>query len=298
LKAGEIIVSKLKREDVFDIKQFRRVLLAVKENINSDFLRSMSAEQSTKLNDDIIARALELREKRRQTDQPKDKLIRDLRVYCHGLPDRAIYPYDYQYTQIFLSLLQQNGLKCPTYHHLYIHVVKSYEDGLICSSGVVDWQVNGIAVIDYERFIRQSEKGKEETVFNLIVEGLRDITAIDKLDDNIIEKVISEVKEKGLDTELIYGVVESKTHSLIITYLSRSYEEQCPIFFTLTEKGTLKTNKIQIGRADKMQIYLWLQKVTLTSSQIKIKSSQAVVADVWLKDKMRELEFNISDILN
>jgi hypothetical protein len=298
LQAGELIVSKLKKDDNFDIDKFKTTLLTIKQNINDDFIKSVSGEQAVKLNDDTLTKAIELREKRKQTNKPKDQPIRDLRVYSNGLPDRALYPYANQYGEIFLNLLRRDKLMCPKYHHLYIQVAKTFDEGLKNSFAYEDWYVNGIAIIDYNNYQKQSEKEKQETIFNLIVEGLKDIATIDKLDTSIIDKVIAEIKVNGLDTELIYNIVESKTHILIISYFAKSNEEECPVFFRLTDKTTNKTNKIQIGKAMDIQIHMWLQKITLTSKQIKVKSSNSTKADVWLKDKVRAMEFNIADILS
>ncbi len=298
LKVGELISSKLKKEDTFDFDKYKTTLLKIKQNINVDFLKSVSGEQAVKLSDDTLTKAIELREKRKQTNKPKDQPIRDFRVYNNGLPDKALYPYANQYGEIFLNLLRRNKLMCPKYHHLYIQVAKTFDEGLKNSFAYEDWYVNGIAIIDYENYQKQSEKEKQETVFNLIIEGLKDIATIDKLDTSIIDKVIAEIMVNGLETELIYDIVESQTHNLIISYFAKSNEEECPVFFRLTDKTTNKTNKIQIGKAMDIQLHMWLQKVTLTSKQIKVKSSNSARAGVWLKDKVRTMEFNIADILS
>lgn len=298
LEVGDLISSKLKKEDTFDLEKYKTTLLTIKQNINPDFLKSVNDEQEVKHKTDILSLAKEIREKRKQINEPKDKLIRDLRVYWDGLPQRALYPYAGQYEKIFLNLLQKNNLMCPGYHHLYIQVAKTFDEGLKKSFSYEDWYVNGIAIIDFETYQKQSEIEKQETVFNLIVEGLKDIANIDKIDLSIIDKVISEIRVNGLNTELIYDIIESKTHILTISYLSRSDEEECPIFFRLTEKATNKSNKIQVGKAEWHQISFWLQKVTLTSKKIKIKSSNSAQADVWLLGKKRTMEFNIDDILS
>jgi hypothetical protein len=75
-------------------------------------------------------------------------------------------------------------------------------------------------------------------------------------------------------------------------------EEQCPIFFSLLDKKTNRTNKIQIGRADNFQIYFWLQKISLTRNKIKVKSSGSIEADVSLRDKPRSMEFDIEEIMS
>jgi hypothetical protein len=97
---------------------------------------------------------------------------------------------------------------------------------------------------------------------------------------------------------LIYNKIENRNHVLTITYLSRSMEEQCPIFFNILDKKTKHSSRIEIGRADNSQIYFWLQKVSLTKDKIKVKSSGSIEADVWLNDKPRTMEFDIGEIMN
>jgi hypothetical protein len=186
---------------------------------------------------------------------------------------------------------------CPTYHHLYIQVAQTIDEALKQSFSIEDWYVNGLAVIDFENYKQKTEKEKEKIVFDIMVNGLKDIANIDKLDNTILEETISLIQLKGLDTELHYKTVESNKYQLVITYLARSMEEKCPIFFTLTEKLTNKSKKVEIGNADKSQINYWLQNVTLTKNQIKFKSSDSIAADVYLDDKPKAMEFNIDEFL-
>jgi hypothetical protein len=298
LEAGEIINSKIKKEDKFELGPFKEVLTSLRSEISSDFLHALNKEQTIKVKDEVLDRAVKIREERKRTNKIKDKKVRDLRVYCNGLPIKALYPYDYQYTEIFRNLLRSSSLMCPTYHHLYVQVAKTFEDGLRNSFSVEDWYVNGIAVINYEDYLRKTESEKEEIVIDLISNGLLDMADIDNLDIVIVKGVTDKVKVKGLDTELIYNQIENTNHVLTIAYLSRSMEEQCPIFFDVLDKKTNHSNRIEIGRADNSQIYFWLQKVTLTKDNIKVKSSSSIEAGVYLGDKPRTMEFSISEILN
>lgn len=298
LEAGEIINSKIKEEDKFEFGPFKEALTSLKSKISTDFLEALNKEQTIKVRDEVLDRAIKIREERKRTNKIKDKKVRDLRVYYNGLPNKALYPYDYQYTEIFRNLLRSSGLMCPTYHHIYIQVAKTLEDGLRNSFSVEDWYVNGLAVINYENYLRKTESEKEEIVIDLISNGLLDIADIDNLDIAIIKGVTDKIKTKGLDTELIYNKIETTNHVLTITYLSRSMEEECPIFFSILDKKTKHSRRIEIGRADNSQIYFWLQKVSLTKDKIKVKSSGSIEADVWLKDKPRTMEFDIGEIMN
>lgn len=297
LEAGEIINSKIKKGDNFDFEQFRATLISIKSKISSDFLETINKEQTIKVNDESLNRAIKIREERKRANKVKDKKVRDVRIYYNGFPNKALYPYDFQYVEIFRNLLRRSDLLCPTYHHLYIQVSKNFEDGLRRSFAIEDWYVNGVSVLDYDKYLKSSESEKEQIVIELISNGLQDIATVDNLDVSIIKTITDKVKSSGLDTELIFDRVENSNHALTITYLSRSMEEQCPIYFNLLDKKTNRTNKIQIGRADNFQIYFWLQKISLTRNKIKVKSSGSIEANVYLKDKPRTMEFEIEDIM-
>lgn len=297
LEAGEILSSKLKKEDVFDIEIFKQVLVIIKQKINPDFLQDLNTIQKGEVQDDTLKRANLLRSERQKVDKPKNKLIRDLRVYYNGLPNKALYPYDYIYTEIFLNLLVKEGLMCPNYNHLYIQVAKTNEEALKNSFSLEDWYVNGIAIIDYDKFQILTDKEKENQVFQIILNGLKDIADIDHLDTTIIESVANRIKENGKDTELHFKTIENDNYKLIITYFSRSMEEECPIFFNLTDKTRNITKRHQIGKADNSQLFLWLQKITLNNKYIRIKSSDSIRGQVWLKDKPTELEFEIVELM-
>jgi hypothetical protein len=297
LEAGKIIASKLKKEDIFDYEIFNNTLLAIKTKINSIFLQKLNISQERDKKNDTIAMANKLRNERQAMEKPKNKLIRDLRVYYIELPNKALYPYDYIYTEIFLNLLAREGLMCPTYHHLYIQVAKTFDKALEYSFSGEDWFVKGLSVIDFDKYQTLSNKEKENEVFQIILTGLNDIATIDKLDISIIDKVANKIKQNWADTELLLKTVENSNYNLTITYFSRSMEDECPVFFNLTDKTKNITKRHQIGKADKSQLHLWLQKVTLSKKTIKVKSSDSIRGKVWLKGKPTELEFDISNFM-
>jgi hypothetical protein len=298
LEAGEIINSKLKRGDRFDIDIFKHTLTSIKEQIDDNFINSTAEILANKIKTETISRAIEKRDQRKQNVSIKDKIIRDLRIYYFDLPEKEFYPYDYQYIEIFRNILRRKKLMCPTYHHLYIRAAKSMDDCLLHSSTIENWYIYGLSTIDYNNYIKQDNKKKEQISFNTIVNGLMDIATIDKLDITIIEEAIEEIKQKGLDTELEYATVENKKHKLTISYFSRSMEEKCPIYFTLLDKASGHYKKIEIGRAEHSRIHFWLQKVNLTNTHIKVKSSSSIAADVYLENMPRNMEFSIKDFIN
>lgn len=298
IEAGDLIKKKLKKGDVFDLDHFNEILLSIKGKLSEEFLSSSNEQEKQSIHDEALRRALNLRDERKSNRKDKDKLLRDLRLYYNGLPNKALYPYDYQYLEIFRNLLIRKEFKCPTYHHIYIQTAESEEDALNNTFALEDWYSNCISLIDYQKYADGTEDEKSEMVFELISNGLKDITELDGLDENILRDTIEKIKSQKLDTELTFRTLENKKYELRITYLSRSMEEECPIFFNVREKETGKENKVQIGKADNSQIYLWLQKVTITNKLVRVKSSNSVRGEVWLKDKPRTMEFTWGELLN
>jgi len=296
LEAGEIITSKLKKGDLFDIEVFNSILTSIKDKINTEFITTLNLLQKEIILNETLERAKKIRKDRNQVIKEKDKIIKDIRVYT-DFSNKALYPYDYQYTEIFTNLLVKSNFKCPTYHHLYIQISENESNALKNTFSIEDWYVYGIATIDYEKYKKQTEKEKDQVVFNAISKGLHDIAKIDKLDILTLNSVIEKIKVKGLETELHYQTIDNNNHKLEITYFSKSREEKCPIYFNITDKNTNQSNRLKIGEVEKEQIHMWMQKITMTKKVIKIKSSNSVKADVWLKDLPRKMEFNISEII-
>lgn len=223
--------------------------------------------------DQILEKAIESREQRKRSSLPKNTLIKDIRLYNTGLPQSALSPYAYQYTEIFRNILRRKGFLCPNYHHLYIQVAKTKEEALRFSGSADSRYIYGVATIDYEKYEGSVEEEKAEIVFNLICEGLRDIAHIDQLDTTILEEAIAEIKKEGINTELLFQWLENKKYLLNITYKCENMIAQDPVFFSLTEKASGKTVKKEIGRALNFQLHYWLQKITLSSKTINVKAS-------------------------
>jgi len=248
---------------------------------------------------DTLKHAINLRAERKNNQKIKDTIIRDLRVYYNSLPSKALYPYDYQFTEIFLNILKSKNLKCPHYDHLYIQVGKTIEDCLIHSIPYDNRYENGIAVIDYDEYQQQNEMGKQNIVFEIISAGLKDIATIDELDIGMINNTIDEIKLNALNTELVHMTAENENYRVLITYFSRSMEDGNPVYLNIVEKSTGRSGKIQIGKAGKDQLYFWVSKLSLNSNQVKIKARKSSVkTDLYLKDKTRDMEFNIKELIN
>ena len=227
------------------------------------------------------------------TSNIKYKTLRDLRIYTFDLPTKALYPYDYQYADIFRNLLNKNGLLCPNYDHIFIQISETNYNPFPQQK----WSSNVYVPIDYKAYQSNTESQKEQIVFNSIVSGLRNLASKDKLDQNIIEKTILEISKLGLDTELEFKTIENKKYTFKVTYFSKPMETLNPVFIELLDKETSFSRKKEIGKVDQLQIFQWLRKITLTNSKIKINSSNSIWANVILKDIPRYIEYDICEFL-
>jgi hypothetical protein len=204
-----------------------------------------------------------------------------------------LYPYDYQYADIFRSLLSKHELLLPNYDHIFIQIGTDHTNPF----PEQDWSRNEFVAIDYNGYLLKSEKEKEQIVFNLIIVGIKNIFERDKLDQNILDKTITEVSKCGLETELEFKTIENKKYLLKVTYFSRPLELLNPVFIELIDKNNSISKKLEIGKIDQLGIFQWLRKITLTNSKILIKSSNSLWANVILKDYPRTIEYSIDEFL-
>ena len=297
IQAIELIENKLRSKDNFNTSKLIEIIKSIKPKITIKFLEETSKDETERREDKVLSSVLKYREKRKLNPKEKDTSLRDFRIYYSDFPTKAFYPYDYQYTEIFLNVLFDKGLKCPKYHHIYIRVAETIERALRQATIYADWLEYGVATINYEEYLKKTEEEKASAVFDFVCDGLRDIAKIDHFNIELINEAIAEIREKGLDTELVYKIKDHKDYKLIITFLARSMEEKCPIFFNIEDKATSQKYRKYIGKADKNQIWLWLQKISLTKKKIKIKSSTSVRANVILKGMKREMEFDLGKIM-
>lgn len=293
----DLLRDQIKKSELFDLDLFIKVLVSIREKINQESLLEIYKVQKQVLQQKEIQYANELRNKRASTIKENNTLLRDLRFYVEALPIKAFYPYSNIYIAIFKNLLMNEDFLCPNYHHLYINVAETYELALRKSVNYENWYFIGIAVIDYDLYLKSDTKGKEQIVFKAILDGLRDIAKIDRLDLNIIERVALKIQEKGMDTDLFLDFVENKKYSLEITYFARGDEEQCPIFFNLTDKSIDKTYRIQLLKSEISQLFYWISNVKITNTKIKIKSSTSAASQVYLMGKPKKMEFDIEELI-
>jgi hypothetical protein len=298
IEAINLIIPKLTANDQLDIVLFTATLNNLKQKISPRFLADKTFIFSGLLKTNGIKRAVDLRNERKLSDKPKNTLIRDVRLYDFRLPKGAFYPYGYQYCEIFRNILRRKGFMCPVYHHLYIMAAPSFNEALQQSTSLEKWYMYGLTEVDYNEYLDSSDTKRESMAFDTIVSGLKDIVEIDKLDETIFNETVQGIRQKGLDTELEYKSLENKNHVLTFTYFTDTLENGWPLYLNLTNKNSRQGCRYLMGRVDVFQLHTWLQKISLTNTHIKIKSSISIAADVYLKKMPRTMEFDIKKLLN
>jgi hypothetical protein len=298
--AGNLINTKLNSEELFNYEIFTNTLNSLKNAVNEDFISKTSESLKKNYREETLKKAILEREKRKNNCLVKDTIIRDVRVFFNKkfIPLDGLYPYDYQYVEIFKNLLRLYNFSAPIYDHFYIQIAKTEEDALIdMFPQIEDWYVYGISAFDYDLYLKSDEKNKEKMVFEAIYNGMLDIIKIDNLDKQLFDNVVDEIKIHGLNTELKFATVENSKYKLEITYFVKSKEEKCPIFFTLMDKKTGDVKKNEVWKLEKQQIYYWLKKISFSKKGVKIKSSNSAEANVWLENLPREMEFSYERLL-
>ncbi len=175
-------------------------------------------------------------------------------------------------------------------------VASTKKEALRNSISYEKWQAYGIAVMDYKNYQNLSPLEKEKTVFETICSGLYDIAEIDKLDKDIIGKVIAEIKQNGLKTELIYYSGKNEKYEVKISYFAVKWEEGSSVYLSIKEKTSGKQVKKILGKVtDSVELHYWLNKITLTHSMLKIKSSKSFKASLYVKEKPQLLKFKLNE---
>lgn len=189
LSIPDLIKKKLRKEDLFPIDLFIKVLKDIRKKINAEYLQTIHNRFEKIDLEKRLKNAIERREKRRAVNLANDRKIRVITAYYNSLPVKALFPYCNQYCDLFLKKLREKNFRCPGYSILYIRISESIETALLESVNYEKWYRNGIAIIDYKKYIDSPEEEKKKIVFRLVANGLRDIAEIDKLDIDVLDEV-------------------------------------------------------------------------------------------------------------
>ncbi len=269
-EASQIIKSKLKKEDSFDFESFEKVLSDIRQRITFEFLIKISKEENISLQKTRIENSETKRQERRSRNLIGDTLIRDIRLYfAYKLPGALFYLN--RYAHIVLRQLIHKEFKCPQYHHLYISIADTKEEALKRAIVVEDWFTFGIAVLKEEILLKADHSEQQALILNALKDGLLDIAELDKLDKSNVLEAISEAKEIGVLSEILYKAKENNRITFAIstkTILGQNEEE---IYFTIVDKDTNRIAKWKFGQENIFLIAGWFGTINVTNKKITIK---------------------------
>lgn len=197
-KAFDIIISKKKKTDIWDTEKIKPALNQLEKELQEADLWEINHTYKMLFKQEAIAKSLEERTIREQTNDEKKRLIYDLRFYYHieGVNKLYFSPYDNSFCEQIFEKLRERKFRLPGYTHLYIMVSDSFENALYHASRLENWFVYGIAVLEnYADYPAKTEAEKQRVVFGLIKQGLNDIAKIDKLDTQTLNEVLDEVEQ-------------------------------------------------------------------------------------------------------
>ncbi|GAA3924694.1 hypothetical protein [Hymenobacter algoricola] len=289
-EALQIIKSKLKKDDLFDFETFENVLINIRQKISLEFLITTSKQENISLQKFQIENSEIKRQERKDRKLTSDTLIRDIRLlFDYKLP-RTLF-YLNRYADIVLRQLIQKDFKCPHYHHLYISIADTKEEALKRAIVVEDWFAYGIAVLKEDILLKADHSEQQALVLNALKEGLIDIAELDKLDEEKVLAAISEAKEIGVLSEIIYKAKENNKITFTIstkTILGQNEEE---IYFTIVDKETDKIAKWKFGQENIFLIGGWFGTINVANKKITIKPRANM--DLVLEGKQKIIEIDV-----
>lgn len=293
-EALQIIKSKLKKEDSFDFESFEIILTDIRQKITLEFLITTSKQENSNSQKAQIENSETKRQERKKRNLIGDTLIRDIRLYfAYKLP-RTLF-YLNRYADIVLRQLIHKEFKCPHYHHLYISIADTKGEALKRAIIVEDWFTYGVAVLKEEILLKADHSEQQALVLNALKEGLLDIAELDKLDKLKVIEAISEAKEIGVLSEILFKAKENNKITFAIstkTILGQNEEE---IYFTIVDKDTNRIARWKFGQENIFLIAGWFGTINMTNKNITIKPRANM--DLVLEGKQKIIELDVENEL-
>jgi hypothetical protein len=190
-----------------------------------------------------------------------------------------------------LRQLIQKEFKCPHYHHLYISIADTKDEALKRAIIVEDWFTYGVAVLKEETLLKADHNEQQALVLNALKEGLLDIAELDKLDKSKILDAISEAKEIGLLSEILYKAKENNKITFVISTKSILGQNEEEIYFTIVDKDTNRIARWKFGQENIFLIGGWFGTINVTNKKITIKPRANM--DLVLEGKQKIIELDV-----
>ena len=220
--------------------------------------------------------------------RPLDKLLEECMVYD---------PYDlfdslsYRYSTLFSNLLRNAGVYLPGYSQIHIHIAGSLLEAKQ-ELALEPWYKMSYATVDLTTFNQSTDAQKERMLLNSISEGLLYIAEIDHLEKEKIKRVISYVKEHGLDTELVYfSRSTKKMKAEIIYHVPKDHTTQTEFMLRATDLDTNEVSYVSIGLFDTFSVGAILSAIHIKKDEIIIKGRNSYRAELERKARKLPVEY-------
>lgn len=227
--------------------------------------------------------------------------LRGIRIY-DKFNNEDLLPYRYIYSELFSCLLDNENIESPGYQEIYIMINSTIENAKEDADKIPKekWFTCTWASINIEEYRILPEKQKDSYVFNAITEGLCNIVSKDSLDKEKIERVISKIKEKGVDTEALYLRKDYKDFTVEIRFkIPFNFKlKEVPLNLYIKNK---KTNEWFTEHVADLSLYglpLVISKISLKENIIKITGRTSAKADITreINNSPKEFSFEISKL--
>lgn len=199
-----IILSK--KNDIYDSNKVQNVLTNLRSYLENNDIWVIHRQYEDLVNKKKLKERVQEREIRSKTEMKANRLIQDIRLYYRfdGIENLFFSPFDTFLCKEILSELRKNKFRLPKYSHLYIMVSNTFDNALLEALRCEQWYIWGIATLrNYVEYPDLDDKQKQKIVFDLICMGLNDIAGIDKLDSNILNNVLDNIKSKYIENSNI-----------------------------------------------------------------------------------------------
>lgn len=213
----------------------------------------------------------------------------------HGFEDE-LWPYKLVCELIYRNLLNQNvDFTLPGYEFIYVDIGRKEllpvaEPSSISTSVAVEFDIN--------RYKQADENTKEEMVISLFADSLTRLAIRDGFATKPIDEATETIRQYKGKTLLNIKVVDTDKYYLTITIPAISWIQPEPVYLNLLQKSSGKSGAIRLGTAGMIQAAVWLQKVTVTATTIRIKSSTSARFVELLKELPQSMSYKMEDILS
>ena len=219
-----------------------------------------------------------------------DTLISEIRLYfTYEVPNTIFYLYGY--CEIVAQILRRENFKCPGYYNLYIAIGETEHEAINRTFILEDWYTFGIAILNRQQLLEASHEDQERLILKSISDGLKDISILDGLDNEIIERAIDEARKIGVMTERIINSKENGKIRFTVSAkpLRGKFEQE--VFLTLEDKKSERIVKWKFGEEDLYTIGSWFWNIKVTNKLINTKNR--IHSDMILKGKPLVMEFDV-----